>query len=67
MQLLGKTARSALERLQQLDALIAEVEKEDRGAFAPFSQQPVVAALLLQTGGVGLWTVLEHFSAFTGN
>jgi hypothetical protein len=53
--------------LQQLDALIAEVEKEDRGAFAPFSQQPVVAALLLQTGGVGLWTVLEHFSAFTGN
>jgi len=66
-RLLGKAAPRAVERLQQLDALIAEVEKEDRGAFAPFSQQPVVAALLLQTGGVGVWTVLEHFSAFTGN
>ena len=52
------------ERLSQVAQLIEEIEAEKRGAFAPFSEQPVVRALFLQTGGLGLWTVLERLSLF---
>jgi hypothetical protein len=46
-------------RAKMLQAAITEIKDCAQGAFAPISQQPVVRALALQGGGVGLFALLQ--------
>jgi hypothetical protein len=48
--------------LSLLDRLLAEVESLQRGAFAPFTQQPVMRALLVPFGGIGTAMFLEFLA-----
>jgi hypothetical protein len=49
-------------RLDDLDHAIDEVRSMSRGAFLPFAQHPIVAALLLPFGGVGTLALLERLA-----
>lgn len=49
---------AAKERLRGLEILQKEIEKEHRGAYARFFQDPALMALLLPTGLFGVLTVL---------
>jgi hypothetical protein len=46
-------------RADQLELIAREVENIREGAFRPWAQHPLVAALLIPTGGLGTWTLLE--------
>ena len=50
---------------QQLELLLRHVDQMSEGAFGPFSQQPLVRAVLLLMGGFG-WTVLIENGIFPG-
>ena len=39
---------------------IAIIKAEDRGAFAAISRHPVFGALLLPSGGVGIWALTQY-------
>jgi hypothetical protein len=60
--LIGSKAPDDEERRARLVALAGEIEANRRGAFASFSHNPVIRALLLPSGGFGLWALLEYFS-----
>jgi hypothetical protein len=45
-----------------LKQVIAEVEGERRGAFSILSQYPLLAAILLPSGGLGIWAAIEYLS-----
>jgi hypothetical protein len=45
-----------------LKELIEEVASVRTGAFAPISQHPVLGALLLPSGGLGVWALVEKFT-----
>jgi hypothetical protein len=45
----------------QLETLLHRVDELSEGAFSPFSQQPVVRAMLLPLGSLGGTALLEHF------
>jgi len=45
-----------------INEIIAAVENERSGAFSILSQHPVLASLLLPSGGAGLWIFLEYFA-----
>jgi hypothetical protein len=47
---------------KQLERLEREITKESRGAFSTLAQHPVVATILLPSGGVGIWALLEYFA-----
>jgi hypothetical protein len=53
----GTTAKA-----QVIDKLMTEVENERRGAFSLLSQYPVLAAILLPSGSVGIWVLLEYLA-----
>ena len=42
------------------EAAMKSIESESRGAFSPFTQNPVLAALMLPLGGAGTGMVLER-------
>lgn len=42
-----------------LEAVIVEIEKLRQGAFAGIWEQPLLRAILLPSGGVGLWALLD--------
>ena len=44
----------------QLELLLRRVEELHEGAFSPFSQQPVVRAMLLPLGGLGGTALLNY-------
>jgi hypothetical protein len=46
----------------KIRALIDSVRNERRGAFSTLSQHPVVATILLPSGGLGIWALLEYLS-----
>ena len=46
-------------RLEQLKQVNEEIEELQEGAFAPFTQQPLVRALLLVPGGTGVLSLAE--------
>jgi len=50
--------------LREIDTLVREIGELRTGAFRPFSQQPVVRAILLPLGGYGGVAVLEYLSIF---
>jgi hypothetical protein len=45
----------------QLSLLLHPVDELKEGAFSPFSQQPLVRAMLLPIGSVGGTVLLEYF------
>jgi len=49
---------------QQLRLLVDEVERLQRGAFAPWTRHPILKALLLPFGGIGLVTLLDLLARF---
>lgn len=57
--------RTAADQSMGADALtaremIAMIKAEQRGAFAPISQHPIFRALLLPSGGAGLWALTQY-------
>ncbi|MDB5298111.1 MAG: hypothetical protein JWO31_4094, partial [Phycisphaerales bacterium] len=44
----------------RLERLIADIRDERQGAFSILSNYPFLAAILLPSGGVGLWALLEQ-------
>ncbi|HVX15251.1 MAG TPA: hypothetical protein VHC22_28945 [Pirellulales bacterium] len=51
-------------RAEQLRQFIAEIKQEDRGAFRPLMQDPIVTALATLFGGTGGIVLLEQFLPF---
>jgi hypothetical protein len=49
-------------RANVLKELIEEIAAVRTGAFAPVSQHPVLGALLLPSGGLGLWALVGKFT-----
>jgi muramoyltetrapeptide carboxypeptidase LdcA involved in peptidoglycan recycling len=47
-------------RASQLEMMLRRVDDLRDGAFSPFSQQPLVRAILLPLGGFGGSTLLEY-------
>lgn len=45
----------------QIETMIKEIQTLHRGAFAPFTEQPVVRALLLPVSSVGGMSLLLHY------
>jgi hypothetical protein len=50
-------------RANQLQMMLRRVNELREGAFSPFSQQPLVRAILLPLGGLGGSTLLEYLSS----
>jgi hypothetical protein len=48
------------DRVAQIEQLIAEIERMDRGAFAPLASHPIVHAVLLTIGGISIPGLLEY-------
>ena len=46
--------------------LIKEVESEKRGAFSLLSQYPLLAAILMPSGSIGIWALIEYFAKSGG-
>ena len=49
-------------KAKALEELIGEVKSERRGAFSILSQYPFLAALLLPSGGFGVWVLIEYLA-----
>jgi hypothetical protein len=49
-----------------IQELIALVRGEKEGAFSLLSQHPIIAAILLPSGGIGLWAILEYIAHASG-
>ena len=47
---------------KQCNALVARIRNEEDGAFKPFTQQPLVKAILIPLGGFGGVSVAEYFA-----
>ncbi len=47
-------------RVRILDTVIKRIADLDEGAFAPFSQQPIIRALLFPAGGIGMWEMARQ-------
>ena len=45
-------------RIVDLDYNIQEISEINMGAFSPLSENPILAALLIPTGGLGAWELL---------
>ena len=45
--------------VEQLEMIIQKIKQMDEGAFAPFSQQPVLRAILIPFGSYGGVMLLE--------
>ena len=50
-----------------IEELIDIVRNEKEGAFSLLSQHPFVAAILLPSGGIGLWALLEYIAHMAGS
>ena len=46
---------------EAIETTVAEIKKLDTGIFAPITRQPVVGALLLPFGSVGISALLQYF------
>lgn len=59
-------AESKDQQAKLISELISEVEGERGGAFSLLSQHPVLAAILLPSGSIGVWALLEYFARNIG-
>jgi hypothetical protein len=60
------TADGAEQKAAVMTELIEQVENERDGAFSILSQHPILAAILLPTGSVGLWVLVEYTARTLG-
>jgi hypothetical protein len=64
LERLNRRKRQALMRgqktMEATDAMIEEVQSTHQGAFSYLWEQPVIRALLLPSGGIGLVTLLQY-------
>jgi hypothetical protein len=44
--------------------MITAIRSERRGAFAAITQHPILGAILLPSGGLGIWAVTQYFPRF---
>ena len=58
---IAKGQNSGEQSASQLELLLRRIEELREGAFSPFSQQPVVRAMLLPLGSLGGTALLGHF------
>lgn len=49
-------------RIDQIQLMIQEIKTNQEGAFRPISQQPIVKAILLPSGGIGGMVLLEYLA-----
>ena len=62
IQAKGNSARAPF--VSQLELMLRRIEEMRDGAFSPFSQQPVVRAMLLPLGGFGGTALLSYVMGF---
>jgi hypothetical protein len=62
IQAKGNSTRAAF--VSQLELMLRRIEELRDGAFSPFSQQPVVRAMLLPLGGFGGTALLSYVMGF---
>jgi hypothetical protein len=60
---IGVEGAQGEQRRKVIEDSIADIEGEQRGAFAPLAQQPVLRALLFPFGGVGAAVFLDSFTS----
>ena len=57
-----KEEKPSSERIKQIESVLDEVRSIRQGAFAPFTQNPVVQSLLVPFGGVGGIYLIEFLT-----
>lgn len=50
-------------RVQQIERMIDLIEKNQEGAFLPFTRHPLFGAIALPTGGTGLVFLIEYLAS----
>ncbi len=50
-------------RVQQIERMIDLIEKNQEGAFLPFTRHPLFGAIALPTGGTGLLFLIEYLAS----
>jgi hypothetical protein len=58
-KLVEATGRGQKQRSEQLQAMIEEVRSIRQGAYSPFTENPVLHAILIPSGGMSLLTLLR--------
>ena len=58
-QLLDDDTKESKVRQTRIEWMIDEIRSLERGAFAPWTRRPVVQAILIPFGGVGIVAILE--------
>ncbi len=53
---------TAEKRVKGIEQLVKEIESIRTGAFAPFSELPVIRAMLIPSGGIGLLSLLDYLA-----
>ena len=56
--------RADEETAKELEDIGDLVQQEKEGAFSILSRHPLLAAILLPSGTVGIWVILEQLSKF---
>lgn len=54
-------------RAEGLEQIIKEIEANRTGAFCPLRENPIIRALLIPSGGLGMIAVLEWLSSYFGS
>lgn len=54
----AETGMDAPLKVRVLNEMIARITAVHEGAFAPFSHQPIIKALLFPAGGIGVWELV---------
>jgi hypothetical protein len=49
-------------KIAATEQIIGEIQSNRTGAFATLSRHPLLAAMLLPTGGIGLWALLSYLA-----
>jgi hypothetical protein len=50
-------------RVQQIERMVDLIEKNQEGAFLPFTRHPLFGAIALPTGGTGLLFLIEYLAS----
>lgn len=61
-RLVACTSGERKERAEALKITMEEIESERQGAFSVLSNYPRLAAILLPSGGLGIWALLQMFA-----
>jgi hypothetical protein len=56
------SARGDSGKADAVKQCVAEIEAERGGAFSLLSQHPILAAIVLPSGGIGIWALLDYLA-----